>query len=157
MTYKTILLHLNDVRRARRLAQAGAVLARAFDAHLIGLHVFPAYRLTPPIPLPVGGDVIGRIKAQIREETNEINAVFKEATTSRPAAAEWRCITSERRDAAHVVLDQARAADLVIASQSDPGWELSDVLDFPERLAIEGGRPVDMFGVTGQCCDTTIQ
>ena len=22
---------------------------------------------------------------------------------------------------------------------------------------IEGGRPVDMFGVTGQCCDTTIQ
>jgi nucleotide-binding universal stress UspA family protein len=142
MSYKTILLHLNDVRRARRLAQAGAILAGAFDSHLIGLHVFPAYRLTPPIPLPVGGNVIGRIKAHLREETDQIAAAFKDATVARPAAAEWRCITSERRDAALVVLEQGRAVDLIVASQSDPQWELSDVLDFPERLAIESGRPV---------------
>jgi nucleotide-binding universal stress UspA family protein len=142
MSYKTVLLHLNDVRRARRLAQAGAVLSEAFDAHLIGLHVFPAYRLTPPIPLPVGGNVIGRIKAHLREETDQIAAAFKDATVTRPGATEWRCITSERRDAAQVVLEQGRAVDLIVASQTDPRWELSDVLDFPERLAIESGRPV---------------
>jgi nucleotide-binding universal stress UspA family protein len=142
MSYKTILVHFNDVRRANRLAAASVEIARSFASHLVGLHVFPAYRLKPPVPLPIGGDVIGRIKAQIREETNQIATVFQDATVSQPFVAEWRSVTTEHREPVQVVLDHARAADLVIASQVDPDWDLRDILDFPERLAIEGGRPV---------------
>ena len=36
----------------------------------------------------------------------------------------------------------ARAADLVIASQSDDAWFNSDMLDVPDRLATDSGRPV---------------
>ena len=39
---------------------------------------------------------------------------------------------------AGVVLEHGRAADLVIAGQTDPDWDLSPLLDFPERLALEG-------------------
>ena len=39
MSYKTILLHLNDDRRARHLLAQGVQVARGFEAHLIGLHV----------------------------------------------------------------------------------------------------------------------
>ena len=38
-------------------------------------------------------------------------------------------------------MEQARSCDLVIASQTDPDWDYSLLLDFPERLAIESGRP----------------
>ena len=35
-----------------------------------------------------------------------------------------------------------RSTDLIIASAADADWEMAPVLEFPERLAIESGRPV---------------
>lgn len=142
MPYKTILMHLNHDKRAPQLLDAGVQLSLAFDAHLIGLHVFPAYRLRPPVPLPIGRDILGSITAQIQEETDRIKAQFDEATKDQTFVSEWRSVTSERTDPAVIVMEHGRAADLVIANQSDPDWDLSSILDFPERLAIEGGRPV---------------
>ena len=39
-------------------------------------------------------------------------------------------------------MDHGRSADLIIAGQTDPDWELSPLMDFAERLALESGRPV---------------
>jgi len=142
MTYKTILMHLNHDRRAKQLLDAGVQLARAFDAHLIGLHVFPAYRLNPPVPLPIGQDILGSIAAQIEEESNRIKSQFDDAAKLQTFVSEWRSVKSERTDPADIVMRHGYAADLLIASQSDPNWEMTSVLDFPERLAIESGRPV---------------
>ncbi|HEX7074252.1 MAG TPA: universal stress protein [Hyphomicrobiaceae bacterium] len=142
MAYKTILMHLNHDRRAKQLLGAGVQLARAFDAHLIGLHVFPAYRLNPPVPLPIGQDILGRIVAQIEEEANRIKSQFDDATSLQTFVSEWRSLRCERTDPAEVVMRHGYAADLLIASQSDPNWEMTSVLDFPDRLAIESGRPV---------------
>lgn len=142
MSYKTILMHLNHDRRAHQLLDAGVQLARAFDAHLIGLHAFPAYRLRPPIPLPFGQDILSTIATQIEEETKRIKSQFDEATKLHTFVSEWRQVTSERVDPADIVMNHGHATDLLIASQADPDWELSWILDFPERLAIEAGRPV---------------
>ncbi len=142
MSIKTILLHLNDERRARQIVTRGAELARGFEAHLIGLHVFPAYLMTPPGPLRLPAEIIGSIKRRINEDTESVKAAFNEVTSGQPFVAEWRVVTSERRDPAKIVMDHGRAADLIVASQSDPDWDLSAMLDFPERLAIESGRPV---------------
>jgi len=142
MGYKTILVHLNDPRRAERLLRASVQMARAFDAHLIGLYVFPAFRLSPPVPFPIGGSIAGGIAARLREDAERLKALFETATHAQPFASEWRSVTTKRRDPAQIVLEQALAADLVMASQSDPSWDFYPSLDFPERLAIEGVRPV---------------
>ena len=47
MTYKTILLHLHDTERARRLLDTAAPLASAMNAHLIALCVVPPYVVIP--------------------------------------------------------------------------------------------------------------
>jgi hypothetical protein len=39
MPYKTILVHLNDQRRAKKMLEPAVFLARRYNAHLIGLHV----------------------------------------------------------------------------------------------------------------------
>lgn len=142
MSYKTILVHLNRESRTRALLNVGIELARNFEARLIGLHVFPAYRLTPPVPLPFVGEVAAQIRGAIKKEDEAIQAIFTEMTGSQPFVSEWRSIVNERRDPAHSVLSQTHAADLVVASQADPHWPLSDVLDFPDRLALGAGRPV---------------
>ena len=142
MSYKTILLHLNDERRARNVLTHAVALARIFEAHLIGLHVFPAHHLTPPVRLPVGANPSANIRRQIHEETERIKAAFQLETATQSFHTEWRSVTTERVDPAAVVLAHGRAADLIVASQAEPTWDFSSILDFPERLAIESGRPV---------------
>src|SRR5919109_4166502 len=153
MSYKTLLVHLNDDRRARQLLEFAVELACAFEAHLIGLHVFPAFHLTPPVRLPIGGEILGGIRAQIHEEADRIKAIFDEMTAHQPIVPEWRSVTSERREAAVVALDHARTADLVVANQTDPEWDLHLILDFPGRLAIESGRPVVVVPNGGRFAD----
>ena len=142
MPYKTILVHLNSEDRARASLGFAMSLAEHFKSHLIGLYVFPAYPLTPPVPLPFGAEVAGQIRAAIRQEAEKLKAIFDEVTASQPFVCEWRAITTERRPPLEVVLEHARAADLVIANQTDASRKWSDILDFPVSLAIGAGRPV---------------
>ena len=142
MSYKTILVHLNNDKRASGLVKTGLTLARRFEAHLIGLYVFPAYRLKPPVPVPFSAELAARIQASIQQEQERIKSIFDELTANQQVVAEWRAITTEHRDAASIVLEHGCAADLVIASQADPSWDMTDILDLPDELALGSGGPV---------------
>lgn len=142
MPYKTILIHLSNESRARAALGLATMLAHRFEAHLIGLYVFPNYRLSPPIALPFGNEIAGQIRGAIKQEAEKVRSVFSEMTAAQPFSSEWRLVTADRRRPDQVVLEHARAADLVVANQADPAWEWSDILDFPDVLAIGAGRPV---------------
>ena len=141
MPYKTILVHLNDKRRAEVLLEPAVRLASRHNAHLIGMHAYSMIP-APPIPIPYGGKVLGSMVAAERQETEEIAAIFARMTANQPFVAEWRAVKVPHVDLAPIVMDHGRAADLIIAGQTDPDWELSPLMDFPERLALESGRPV---------------
>ena len=142
MTYKTILVQLGNDTRARASLACASLLAARFDAHLIGLYVFPGYRLTPPVPMPFGAELAGQIRATLKKEAEALEAVFKEMTDRQPFTSEWRSITTERRPPELVVVENAYAADLVVTSQADPQWRWTEILDFPDALALGTGRPV---------------
>ena len=142
MSYRTILVHLNDSRRARKLLRYAAEIARTFEARLVGLHVSPTFhgRVVDPdyphIPALEG------LKFSSDEEADHLRAIFDEVTDSERFCGAFRSITAERSAPAQIVLARARAADLVIASQADCEWPLSKLLDCSDRLAVESGRPV---------------
>jgi nucleotide-binding universal stress UspA family protein len=140
MTYKTILLHVNDERRVAGLVDAAAVLATRFDAHLIGLYVMP------PVPTygvtSMGAHMINTSLRTFREEASRIQAAFEKATKGLPFATEWRLVDARDPGVAETIMDHGRVCDLIIASQRDRDWDFSMLLDEPERLAIESGRPV---------------
>jgi nucleotide-binding universal stress UspA family protein len=140
MTYKTILLHVNDERRVAGLVDAAAILATRFDAHLIGLYVMP------PVPTygvtSMGAGMINTSLRTFREEASRIQAAFEKATKGLPFATEWRSVDARDPGVAETIMDHGRACDLIIASQRDSDWDFSMLLDEPERLAIESGRPV---------------
>lgn len=141
MAYKTIMVHLNDERRVGQLVDVAAHIADRNEAHVIGLYVVP--------PLLVGslGGVGGRLaqsgRAAFKEEAKRIETAFYEAMKGRAGVGEWRLIEPPRDHpgTAEAVIEQARSADLVVANQTDDEWEYSLLLDFPERLALESGRP----------------
>ncbi len=49
MTYKTILVSLNEVGRTAESVAAAAALARELGAHVSGLYVIPAVQVYPSV------------------------------------------------------------------------------------------------------------
>ena len=147
MTYKTILVYLNDERRAVAMLEPAIDLAARYNAHLIGLHVHAAL---PAPPVSYGSRVLGAIAAAARSEAEAIGSIFADMTTRRPFVAEWREVKVPHVDLAAVVMDHGRSADLLIAGQTDPDWDLAPLMDFPDRLALESGRPVLVIPYVGR-------
>jgi nucleotide-binding universal stress UspA family protein len=148
MSYKTILVHLNDPRRAEAVLEPATELATRYNSHLIGLHVY-ATTPAPPIPVP-GVSVLGELAAGEHKRSEEIAAIFSRMTANRPFVPEWRTVKVPHVDLAPVVMEWGRAADLIVAGQTDPDWDLSPLLAFPERLALESGRPVLVVPYAGR-------
>ena len=141
MAYKTILVQLNDEQRVEQTLAPAVALAARFGAHLIGLHVSPGLMYVPP--LPSAGHVIGMIKEHERKICDTIEKAFAEMTRNRGFVAEMRFLKPRGRDDVyHLIMQHARTADLIVASQPAPLTDVSGFLDFPERLAVESGRPV---------------
>ena len=149
MSYKTILLHLNDNRRAEALLEPAIQLASRYNSHLLGLHVY-ASMPAPPVPIGYAASVLGSIVAQERKQGEEIAATFSRMTANGAFVPEWHLLKVPHFDLASVVMEHGRAADLIIAGQTDPDWDASPLLDFPERLALEAGRPVLVIPYAGR-------
>jgi nucleotide-binding universal stress UspA family protein len=146
MSYKTILVHLDDrPRRAERLALAFTLAAR-FDAHLIALFALEATRI-PSYALAEAGPLVQEIEARRRAEAaRAAEAEFHQAERRADAKAEWRLSTA---DALAALRLSARDADLVVAGQpEDPSDQA-----FAAELVLGAGRPVLFVPYAGRFAD----
>lgn len=142
MDWKTILVQLSNPRRTNVLLSVAGRIAERFNAHLIGFNVANALAHMPSAPMLLGPEDMAAFRSMNDEEAARLKADFDEATRGRAFVAEWRNVEAATFDTASTTIAHTRAADLVVASQADPEWELSGMFDAPERLALETGRPV---------------
>jgi nucleotide-binding universal stress UspA family protein len=149
MSYKTILVYLNDKRHAEGVLVPAVQLAGRHNSHLIGMHVYPSVP-APPVPLPYGSDVVQAMAAAQKSETEDIAAIFARMTASQPFVAEWRAEKGPHVDPTAVVIEHGRSADLIIAGQTDPDWQTSPLQDVAEHLALGSGRPVLVVPYVGR-------
>ena len=149
MSYKTILVYLNDKRRAEAILEPALQLASRNNAHLIGMHVYAGVP-APPVPLPYGSEVVKAVAAAQRKATEEIAGIFSRMTAGRPFVAEWCAEKGPRVDPTSVVIEHGRSADLIVTGQTDPDWEASPLQDVAEHLALESGRPVLVVPYVGR-------
>jgi nucleotide-binding universal stress UspA family protein len=142
MSYKTILMHCNDARRITRLLSATTALADRFQAHLIGLSVVPPVSVVTAGALEGPPIIIDAHCELYRQQNPGMRQQFQEATAGQSCSAEWRDAEAGPFGVVDVVLDQGRAADLIVVSQTDREWPASEWLDVADRVAVESGRPV---------------
>jgi nucleotide-binding universal stress UspA family protein len=143
MSYRTILVHCNDVRRVEAVVGTAAALAERFQARMIGLSIVPPVVILPAgVPGAPDTIVIDTHCQAYRQELPQLKAAFEAEVQARNLASEWRDIDAGIGSVANVALEHARGADLVVAGQTDPKWLGSAHLDIADRLAVESGRPV---------------
>jgi nucleotide-binding universal stress UspA family protein len=142
MPYKTILMHCNNKRRMEALLDTTVPLAEKFQAHLLGLSVVPPVAVISTGPPHAPPMIIDEHCKLYRAGNPAMKSAFEAATQGLALTAEWREDEANAFGVAECVLPYARAADLIVARQTDPHWPGSDRLDVADRLAIESGRPV---------------
>lgn len=142
MSYKTIVVHVDQSRHAAERIRIAADIAAAENAHLVGTamtgisrYVFESGELSENDPM------IAQRLAALRERTNQALDAF-EAIASRAGVPshERRLIDDEAGGGLSV---QARYSDLMVLGQTDPDEPSQGALsDLPEYVVLNGGRPV---------------
>lgn len=149
MSYKTILVALNDLTRTRELMQVATTLASRSEAHLIGLYVIPAVRIYPAMSAHVTPAVIDAFKLYFEEHSGETRKAFEDAASRAGIAAEWREVEITSPNIATGIIDHGYQADLIIASQYNEETNSGIESDCCERVVMESGRPVLLIPTAG--------
>ncbi|MYN06767.1 universal stress protein [Pseudoduganella aquatica] len=148
MSYKSILVHVDQSPHASARIEFAAELARTHEAHLTGaaltglaMDIYRSGGMTWGAPVPQ--DVFDTVK----EDNLQALALFEKL-------AQAAAISYERRytddDPDFGLVQQAHYADLVVLSQSDPDSGGPRMLHtLPEYVALNGGRPVLMVPYSG--------
>jgi len=144
MTYKTLLVVLDENARSHERLAMAATLAERYEAHLVGLYAavgreqgrFDQFNADAPLFRPIYED----IETRIREQAEAMRATFEDVVDRRSLSAEWRTASGHPADQ---VVRHGRYADLIILGQIDPGDPWSPLLHpLPHEVALTAGRPV---------------
>lgn len=143
MSYKTILVHVDESARAEERINIAARLANEHDAHLIGAAATGVSRLLYQ-PGAFGLIDLGSVAINLdflAERAQRSLAAFEEIVTSAGVDSyETRLIDDEPAGGLSM---QARYCDLVIIGQTNRSEPAAGVMaNFPEYVVINGGRPV---------------
>jgi nucleotide-binding universal stress UspA family protein len=148
MSYKTILVHLDEHPRRRERLQLGMQLASRFDAHLVGLFALQSARV-PSYALAEAGPVIEEIETRRRlEAARAAETEFRDAQRRAAVKGEWRVSMT---DALAAIRLSARYADLLIAGQPEAEDPLA--MGFAGELLLAVGRPVLFVPYAGHFLD----
>lgn len=148
MSYKTLLVHIDNAQRCAARLRIATELAQRFDAHLIGLHALASARL-PIYAVAELPKVDAETQQRLENAEGELaHQLFRDVVDKAGiAGAEWR---SSLEDAADMMISQARYADLVVIGQPGIGDELCMPVDFAHRVVLEAGRPVLFVPCAGE-------
>lgn len=141
MSYKTILVVLQDKSDAERVLDCALPLASRFSAHVIAVH---AEAIPLPYVSPMGfpdTNFMTLDSAANQKHSDELKKLFESRAEREGISHEWHALESVSGDSAVGSLIVARACDLIIVQQVNPEAEAGSYADV-EALLFESGRPV---------------
>ncbi|KVT41265.1 universal stress protein [Burkholderia ubonensis] len=147
MSYKTLLVHVDDSQRSSMRIDLALDLAGRWNAHLIGLYVVcqdlfePLRRPDEPLKLAVYERLCEERQKQAEER-------FLEAAERAGRSVEWRAPAGPATETAIL---HARHADLLVLGQTDPHDRMTYVAhNFIEDMVMGSGRPAIVVPYAGK-------
>lgn len=141
MTYKTIVVQLDDKKESVSRIRLALELAQACRARLIGLAVMPRVRLPAGVDgMALGNAVLARQAEANRERLAVARQLFEDTTKGSAVEVEFHGAVA---DATGAMNEELRYADIGVVGQRDPDKSIGDMYtNLPEAVAMESHRPV---------------
>lgn len=150
MSYKTILVHVDESAHASERIKIAAAIAMTQDAHLIGTAMTGASRYL------VQTRMLAELDPNLRTHLDFLRQRARRGLEDFEASAQKLGLPSfEKRlvddEAGGGICLQARYADLIVIGQHDPN-EISPVTmpDFAQYVVLNSGRPVLLVPYAGR-------
>jgi nucleotide-binding universal stress UspA family protein len=150
MSYKTILVSLNEVGRLSELVAAAVTLARETGAHVSGLYVVPAVQVYPSVGFEAAPQVFEGNRSFFKDNGARVKQAFEEAMRREGLSYDFHQIDARTPVIADEVVAAGRVADLVIVSATNPEEITGVERDFVEQTVMALGRPVIVLPYKGK-------
>jgi nucleotide-binding universal stress UspA family protein len=149
MSYKTILVSLNEVGRLSELIAATVMLARETGAHVSGLYVVPAVQVYPSVGFEAAPQVFEGNRSFFKDNGTRVKQAFEAAMQSEGLSHDFHQVDARTPVIADEVVSSGRVADLVIVSATNPEEITGVERDFVEQTVMSLGRPVIVLPYKG--------
>jgi nucleotide-binding universal stress UspA family protein len=150
MSYKTILVSLNEVGRLSELVAAAVTLARETGAHVSGLYVVPAVQVYPSVGFEAAPQVFEGNRSFFKDNGARVKQAFEEAMRREGLSFDFHQVDAHTPVIADEVVVSGRVADLVIVSTTNPEEITGVERDFVEQTVMALGRPVIVLPYKGR-------
>lgn len=149
MTYKTVLVHVDETSRSNFRVKFAAEIAMLDGAHLIGTAVTGVSRFIYQDGNISANDPNLTIHLNfLRERAEKATAIFNKTVSELGLSSYESAIAND--EAGGGIGLQARYSDLVVLGQTNRDEPSPSVLpDFPEYIVMNSGRPVLIIPYTG--------
>jgi nucleotide-binding universal stress UspA family protein len=142
MTYKTLLVSLNEIERLDAVLGLSASLAVDQHAHLIGLYVIPAPAVYPAVGPYVVPEVFDGLTRYFEEQSKDARNKFDAVLKRSGLPGQWLEVKALAPIISETVSEVGRIADLVVVSEANREGKNGVELDFVENVILGTGRPV---------------
>jgi len=150
MSYKTILVSLNETARLPQVVAAAGLLARELKAHVSGLYVIPAVQVYPSVGFEAAPQVFEGNRSFFTENAAKVRADFETAMQRESVSFDVQQIDARTPLIADDTIARARSADLILVSATNPDEVTGVERDFVEQVIMGAGRPVLILPGTGE-------
>ena len=150
MSYKTILVHVDQGERFEVRLEIALRLAAKFEARIVGLHAVSVMPVPGYLLAEAGRSILDRQREVAVQRQHEAEARFRAAVRNASpgsVSVEWRA-TFE--DAARILPLYARYADIAILGQPQSFEQTGVERGLAERVLITAGRPVMFVPYAGE-------
>lgn len=142
MSYKTVLVHVDDSQQAPQRILIAQDIAQRFDAHLIGVALTGISRyIFESSNLGAGDPNISLHLGVLRERAERALVQFGQLTADRASSTTESLIANDEANGGLGL--RARYCDLIVIGQTNPAEPSPTVMsDFPEFMIVHSGRPI---------------
>lgn len=142
MSYKTVLVSLNEIGRIPELVAAATALARQAEAHVSGIYVVPAVQVYPSVGFEAAPQVFEGNRSYFKENAPRVKQAFEEAMRRESLPHDFRLIDAKTPVIADEIIAAGRCSDLIVVSTTNPDEITGVERDFVEQVVMAAGRPV---------------
>lgn len=147
MTYKDILVHVDNLEPCEARLTAAVGLAQAFDARLTGIFVRARPYIPPYAEVQISPEILEAQAEELERMAEKAGETFQAVAKSSGVANEWRSIDGTSLEVLNM---HARYFDLIVVGQGNP----QDILlpgdrDMPDDMIMSGGRPTIVVPFVG--------
>lgn len=142
MSYKTVLVALNEINRLDALNDAATKIAKLGGAFVRGLYTIPAAQIYPSTGFEAVPQMFEGHQTFFKNNLVKVKSAFEIALQKAGLQGEFIAIEGRSPLISDEIITHGKSADIIIASATDPA-EVSGVeLDCIERVLIGAGRPL---------------